>query len=470
MHYGRERLAQACAAFAAALRAVPEHRTAALNLGIAAAQLGDLTTAARALRDAVTAHPDFTEAWLALADALRELRRPDAAGEACREALALDPSSAQAQIVLGQLAYEAGDLVAAEQHFRSAAAAAPERHEPPMNLGVLAKGRGHIDEALAQGRAAVALAPADPLAHFNLAMTALLAGDYAAGFAASEWRLRVPGAVDPYRDRLPLWHGESLDGGTLLVARDQGIGDFVLWSRLFSLARARGVRVAVECPPALVRLYTNVAGIDELIGGTCDPARLGAFAAHIPTCSLPAVLDLRAPDPSDVPYLHADAARTRAYRERFSRLGKARTIGLVWGGNPAYRLDRFRSPGLAAFGGLAEVADTAWVSLQKGPPERDLDDPPPGLEMLALGPELHDFAETAAAIAALDLVITMDTAVVHVAGALGRPVWVVLGFSHFWLWGIGAATSPWYPTVRLFRQTEPLSWHEPLAAIRAALN
>jgi hypothetical protein len=266
---------------------------------------------------------------------------------------------------------------------------------------------------------------------------------------------------------LPLWDGGALDGGTLLVTRDQGLGDFVLWSRLFGTLRERGIRIAVECPEALVPLYRAEPAIGELIAGTCAPERLGAFAAFVPVGSLPQRLGVGPGEPSPLAYLQADPERVRAFRDAFASLDRRRAVGLVWAGEPTHRLDRFRSAPLDAFAALAGVPDIAWVRLQQGP--RGDDPPPPGIALVHLDP-FADFGETAAAIAALDLVITVDTSVAHVAGALGAPVWMLNGFGHAWMWGVGRTDTPWYPSMRLFRQPVPARWDGLFAEVRAQLE
>jgi tetratricopeptide (TPR) repeat protein len=473
VRYVQGRLPPAAEAFAAALRVAPGDATAALNLGIVLNALGRFEAALPVLRAGADAHPDVVDLRVALAEALRELGEDAGAEEAARAALARDGGNVQALIVLGQVAYDRGDFAEAEARFGDAARLAPDRPEPRMNLGVLQHGLGRVDEALANAEAAVARAPHDALAHFDLGLTLLLAGYLHHGFEETEWRLRDPRVQNQlaWLESLPLWNGERLRGGRLLVSREQGLGDFVLWSRLFGEAKRRAdVEVTVETPPPLAPLYAGFAGIDELAAGTVATARAGEFAAHVPLCSLPHVLGVDAPVVPAQPYLRADPARAAAYRERFAQLPGRLRVGIAWAGEPAHLLDRFRSCALADFGALAGVADVAWVSLQKGAREREALEPPAGMALLALGPELQTFADTAAAIAALDLVIAVDTAVIHLAGALGTPAWMLQGFGHYWLWGVGRADSPWYPSLRIFRQHRANEWRGAFGDVRAALT
>jgi tetratricopeptide (TPR) repeat protein len=424
------------------------------------------------LEAVVRAAPDDAQAWSALADSQRALRRLDQAEAAVDEALRRDLSSVHARVVRGQLAYDRGAFDRAEAAFASAAELVPNHPEPHLNLGVLAHGLGRVDEALRQLERAVALAPADPLAQFDLGMTRLLVGDFPRGFAACEWRMRDPRLrrLYPWLERLPMWDGSPLEGGTLLIAREQGIGDFLLWARLLPAARARVGRVVVECPPSLAPLYAGFPGIDELIIGTVPFERAPEFAAHVPICSLPFVLGVEAdaiPPPLPLP---VDHDRARAFRSRFAARGYHRSVGIVWAGEPSHTLDRFRSCGLDAFSALAGVPDVGWVGLQKGVAEREALAPPAGLDLLALGDELHAFDDTAAAVAGLDLVITVDTSVAHLAGTLGAPVWLLEGFGNPWLWQLERSDSPWYPTMRIFRQHEPNVWTGLCADVRVALD
>ncbi|HTW85234.1 MAG TPA: tetratricopeptide repeat-containing glycosyltransferase family protein [Candidatus Sulfotelmatobacter sp.] len=462
------RLDEAAAYLSRAAAAAPDDLGLTRDLGIVENLRGHFTDSVRLL-ESVAPHPAAdAQTWSALADSLRALRRHDEAEAAVDEALRRDLGLLHARIVRGQLAYDRGDFERAWTAFVRAAELAPQDAEPELNLGVLAHGLGRLDEALEHLRRAVALAPDNPLAHFDLGMTLLLGGDFPAGFAECEWRLRDPHLRrDRLGELLPRWDGAAR-AGTVVVTREQGLGDFLLWSRLFPAARARGVRLAVECPAALAPLFAGFPGIDELLPPQAP--REPRFAAAIPLCSLPLVLGLEAAAiPPPLPPA-VDRARTAAFRARFAALGARRTIGIVWAGEPAHALDRFRSSGLDAFAALATVPDVAWVSLQKGSAAREALAPPAGLELLRLDEELHDFGDTAAAVAALDLVIAVDTSVAHLAGTLGVPVWLLHGFGNHWLWQLDRTDSPWYPSLRIFRQHQPNRWDGVFADVRAALE
>lgn len=456
---------EAIATFSSILQHDPGNGTAALSLGVAYNTIGKYDESVVVLRRLLAREPDQAEAQHALADSLIELHRADDAVRICDAVLSRDPNDAQATILLGQAECDRDNYAAAERYFRRAILLAPDRYEGHMNLGVLFQRLGRIEEALEHGKMAADLAPREPLPHLNFGMGLLLAGDLAKGFKAAEWRMHDPRMRGhfPYQQQLPLWTGERLFG-KLLVAREQGLGDFVLFSRFFRDAAARVSELVVEVPAALLPLYAVMPGITA-VADRCELSMLATFTAHVPLCSLAFVLGVDETNiPADVPYLSADAELAARFGRRFAELGEGMRIGLVWSGSPGHLLDRYRSCPADAFAELADVGNVQWISLQKGEHE-----PMRALPVLDLGAELEDFGVTAAAIAALDLVISVDTAVAHVAGALGKPVWLLNGFGSYWLWQLNRSDSPWYPTMRLFRQASPNDWKSLFVEVRAAL-
>ncbi|MBV8152649.1 MAG: tetratricopeptide repeat protein [Candidatus Eremiobacteraeota bacterium] len=467
------RLEDAAGVFQTVLRLSPHNAEAALDLGVTYNLMGRFEEARGILEPLAAAKPPSAPVLRALSDTLCRLHRPEVAADAARAALALDPTDAKALTLLGLAACEADDYDEAQRRFRAAIAMNPTDYEPEMNLGVVAERFGRLDEALLHGERAVALAPEEPLAHVNLGMTRLLGGDFERGWPELEWRMRGPRRQQlfPYADLLPLWNGEALDGRAVLIAREQGLGDFVLYSRFFEDARRRGVRLAIEVPEELSGLYRGFAGIDEALSGRCPLERVRSFAFHLPVCSLPFALGVRAESlPAKVAYVAADPARVEKFRARLARSGASRTVGLVWAGNPQHLLDRYRSVSLAEFAPLAGCAGIAFVSLQKGEAAAQAQAPPAGLDLLDLAPDLSDFEDTAAALEALDVIVTVDTVVAHLAAALGRPTWLLHGFSNYWLWQLDRADSPWYPSLRIFRQHHPMQWRDVFADVRAALD
>lgn len=464
--YQQNAFDEAIEVFQDVLRREPDNATAALSLGVALNTTGRYDESVVVLRRLSARDPDQIEAYHALGDSLIALHRPDEAVRVCESVLSRNPNDVSATILMGQAECERGDFSAAERYFRRAALIEPQRHEADMNLGVLFQRLGRIDEGLVCGKKAVDLAPREPLAHLNYGMGLLLAGELGKGWAEVEWRQHDPHMRShfPYRDRLPIWTGERLNG-KLLIAREQGLGDFILTSRFFPDVAARTGDVVVEVPTELLPLFKERTDV-RVVVDRCDPAILETFTAYLPLCSLPFVLGIDETNvPSTVPYLTASSELTNRFRKRFAELGDDLKIGLVWAGSPGHLLDRYRSAPPGEFAKLAGIEGVRWISLQKGAHEPML-----ALPMIDLAPELTDFGVTAAAISALDLIISVDTAVAHLAGALGKPVWLLNGFGSYWLWQLQRPDSPWYPTMRLFRQHAPNDWKSLFRDVRAELE
>jgi tetratricopeptide (TPR) repeat protein len=473
IRYAQWHLEEAASAFETAIALQPQSTLAIVDLGIVYNHLGRFEDGLQTLRSALAVDPKLSDARRALADVLRFLGRIDESIAECQVLLETDPDDALTLLLLGRAMFDKDEFEEAENAFVRAARAAPERHEPRSNLNVLYHVQQRLDAAIVQGEAAIALAPLDSEAHINLGMSYLMSGDFARGWPLFEWRLHGTQNRDkyPYRDLVKRWSGESLGDGKLLVSRDQGVGDFILFSRLFPMVKARGLQLFVECPPEIAPLYRGFPGVDRLLLGTSDVRRAPHIDAQIPLGSLPLVLKIdTATIPSAVPYLRADIAQTLSFRERFAALGIGRKVGIVWAGSPKHGSDRYRSCNLSAFAALAGVPNVRWISLQKGPAQSQLELAPFGMNILDLSYELTDYSATAAAISALDLVITVDTSVAHLAGALGKAVWTLLGFETFWLWQTNVSTTPWYPTMRLFRQPAPNAWDALFSNVRTALS
>jgi hypothetical protein len=286
----------------------------------------------------------------------------------------------------------------------------------------------------------------------------LVAGRHEEAWPEWEWRFRADLGLARRFER-PLWTGEPLEGRTLLVHAEQGIGDMVQFCRYIAHLPRDG-KVILEVHPPLVQLFRQFDRLASVVG-VGDP--LPAHDVRCPMMSLP--LRTGAGVPASVPYVKADPVRVAAWRDRLSALA-GRKVGVAWAGNPErMRMDRRRSLGWETIAPLAEVPGVSLVSLQKGPAAAQL---PPG-RITDWTEELLDFVDTAALIEALDLVIAVDTAVLHVAGALGRPVWLLNRFDTCWRWERGCDDSRWYPTLRQFRQTQPGVWDDVVARVCAAL-
>ncbi|TWA90122.1 tetratricopeptide (TPR) repeat protein [Bradyrhizobium stylosanthis] len=448
-----------------ALRLNPAFAQAYNNLGILLAALGRLEEAELSLREACKLNPGFPEALNNLGDLLRVRGRSDEAEACCREALRLKPDYVSAQLNLGNALRESGRFQEAEPCYRTALDHNPVWPEALNNLGSLLFDLGRPDEAARSIRTALAQKPDYPDAHTNLAITLLLDGRFDEGWREYEWRWKQEKNKPHLRGfSQPLWDGGDIGDRVLLLHAEQGLGDTLQFCR-FVPDIAAGRRVILEVQRPLVPLLAGLPGIARIVAHG-DP--LPAFDVHCPLLSLPLVLGTTLETiPRKTSYLRADPQRAAAWRQRLGQLDGLR-VGLVWAGNQAMGADRRRSIPLERFSALADLSDVSFVSLQKGPAAGE--PPPPGLSLHDWTEDLHDFGETAALVEALDLVVSVDTAVVHLAGALGRPVWLLNRFDRCWRWLLNRDDSPWYPTLRQFRQAEPGDWGGVLQHVRAELQ
>ena len=476
---------EALASCARALEVRPQAASAMHLRGKALHALERYAEALAAFDAALALRPGFAEALNSRGDALRALNREREALESHRQALALRPdyaealhsraaaavaiqqdaraqpraSSAEALCVRGHALDALGRLEEALESYQRALALRPEHPEALNNLGNVLCQLGRTDEAIAAYERAHALRPGDAEAHFNSSFAYLATGDYERGWKEYEWRWEALHTPLPSQAAgKPLWLGqEDIAAKTLVVYCEQGFGDAIQMVRYVPLLAARGAEVAIACAPVLEDLLRTVAGARAVFSSHEPPL---AFDCHIPIMSLPRAFNTTlASIPSQVPYLRAAAPAVEAWRARLASLGPGRRIGLVWAGNPRHRRDRARSIPVELLAPLLAAPGGTFFSLQKGEAGAllaNLD--PRGERVLDYSAELDSFAQTAALICALDLVISADTAVAHLAGALGKPVWVMLPFAPDWRWMRDRADSLWYPTARLFRQRERGDW------------
>ncbi|MBV8889387.1 MAG: tetratricopeptide repeat protein [Alphaproteobacteria bacterium] len=450
--------AEACSCFRRALALVPDCADAHYNLGNALAALGDKAGAAERFRAALALRPDFADAHVNLGLMLFDAGDyAEAANCYCR-ALALDPGHAIAHNNLGNVQARRGDLIAATESLERAIRLGPGYIAPRINLGNVILERGAPETALACYESALRLAPDHVEAHQNLGLVRLLLGDFAGGWP--EWRWPRP---VPPRFVQPEWRGEPLGGAAILLHAEQGFGDILHFVRYVPLVAARGGRVILEVPPELLCLLGGIEGAERVIA--CGEP-LPDFAWHCSLLSLPLAFGTELSTiPARVPYIETPAPSGRILPPAPDRL----RVGLVWAGRPQHNRDRYRSLPLAALAPLGRVDGVSFHSLQKGEAAQQIAQHGPALRLDDLGDRLHDFTDTAAAIAGLDLVISVDTAVAHLAGALGKPVWLMLSWIPDWRWLMDREDSPWYPTARLFRQPAYGDWDGVVEQVGQAL-
>jgi len=453
-------LDEAVACYRKAIALEPVFTEAHSHLGIALRELGHLDEAVACCRRAIELKPDFPDAHSNLGSALRELGHLDEAVACYRRAIALKPDFPDALSNLGIALKEQGRLDEAVACCRRAIDLKPDYPQAHHNLGFVLQEQGHLDDAVACYRRATEIKPDFPDAHNNLAMALLMRGEMVEGWEEYEWRWKMPQMI---RDRRtfaqPRWRGEGAEGQTLLIHAEQGLGDTLQFCRYATLAATRGLRAIIEVPKPLVRLLRSLSGVDHVVA---HGEELPPFDLHCPMLSLPLALGTTlATIPSAASYLHASAVPVAAWRTRLAAMpNQGPRIGLVWAGSANFRANGRRSIALARLAPLFGTPGLNFFSLQKGGPAAREDFP-----LTDFMDEMEDFADTAALIANLDLVVAVDTAVAHLAAALGKPVWMLDRFASDWRWLAGRRDSPWYPTLRIYRQPQPGAWDAVLAEV-----
>lgn len=458
--------AEAEAACHSALALEPGLAEAWQLLGFLQHHRGDGAAGLASLQTALRLRPDFAPVHNDLGVVLRGLGRLAEAAASYQRALALAPDFADAHFNLGNTLKELGLLEEAVACFVRADALKPGLPDTPTNCGAALRDLNRLDDAARCYEEALRRQPDFPEARWNRGVLRLLRGDLAGGWDDYEWRWKVPGLLPPRRVfTVPEWDGSDLKGRAILLHAEQGFGDTIQFIRYAPVLAARGATVLLQCQPALTGLMASVSGISEVIP---DGATLPAFDYHAPLLSLPRLCSTRLESvPCRVPYLEAEQGRVRLPP---ARAGRPLRVGFAWAGNPANGADRLRSMPLADWFPFFAEAPATFYSLQCGPRAAELAALPSGSAVVDLSPQLRDFTDTASAVAELDCVITVDTSVAHLAGALGRPVWTLLASAACWRWLLGRADSPWYPTMRLFRQPSRGDWRSVMECVRRELS
>jgi Flp pilus assembly protein TadD len=462
-----DRPAEAEAHYREMLRLRPGFPESFNNLANVLARLGRTEEAEGLYRQALAIAPDQTEALSNLGLLLKEAGRLDEAEALFVRALAGNPDFANAHVNYGTLLQQKLRFEDAEAHFRRAAEINPRHAGAHLNRAVILATFGGFDEADAECRAALEADPAAADAEVLMALTALLRGDLAGGFALYErrWEGVLKSARRPYLQ--PLWDGRPFPGQTLLVHGEQGFGDRMQLVRYLPLLARMGGRVVLETSAPLSRLLATVDGLAAIVR---EGEPLPEFDLHCSMMSLPHLFRTRLDTiPAGVPYLSVPQEAGAAALELSANPGAPLKVGVFWAGVAGYKNDFFRSVPYECLEPLWDVPGVTWVILQK---ERR----PEGFEALArergwLDPitGVTDFADTAALIDRVDLVIGVDTGVIHLAGALGKPTWLMIPAVPDWRWLLEREDSPWYPSMRLFRQQRLGEWPELIARVAAAL-
>lgn len=497
-------LAEALAAAERALAIAPESAEAEFQLGVLAQQQGDADAALARYQRAVSLDPRHAPAWCNLGSLLKQRKQLHEAFDAFQHAVQADPALAEAHFNLGVLFQHQGNMPAAREAYQRAIAARPEYAEALNNLGAvlahdgdwtgaadcysrslailpdepetlnnlgnLLKVQGRLQEAAVCYERALKLSPEFPQLRYNWGLMLLAHGNFTEGWPHYEWRLLAMDAERSFDQ--PHWQGESLPGKTILVHAEQGLGDTLQFVRYLPLVRERCGRVICEVQPALVPLLTQ-SKLAELAEFVPRGSALPKFDAQISMLSLPAVFQT---DEATIPlregYLRPAPERVRKWREVLGESDRLR-VGIAWQGSPGYPGDRERSIPLIEFAPLARPG-VELISLQKGFGSEQLGQLAGRFEVRDLGPDFDAaggaFMDTAAVMENLDLVIVSDSAIAHLAGALGRPSWLPLPFVPDWRWLFERADNPWYANMRLYRQERLRDWPGVFQRIAAELD
>jgi tetratricopeptide (TPR) repeat protein len=518
------RLTEASSAYEHVMRIAPDDFEATYNLGIVLHELKEFAQAADAFRRALTLKPDLPEAMSNLAAALQGLDDYDGAAELLRRAITLNPDFAEAHGNWGGHLWRQGDLAGAKTSCLRAIELNPNLPGAHGNLGHVLFDQGDYRGALDRYDQSLALKPdaigggalpangtapanrrlwrrGDLLSAFDacrrlgadfstaeyrralatksncvellyyVGLLHLLHGDFAAGWHNYEYRWQTRMLRNARRKfTQPQWLGRNIDGARVLLHAEQGLGDTLQCIRYVPMVAARGARVILEVPSELRRLIEGAVGSAAQV--VTRGSRLPDFEWQSPLMSLPFVFrtDL-ASIPASIPYLHAESQLAREFAEHFTTSSNTGLrVGLVWSGSPRHTRDPQRSIPLAQLCALTEIRGATFYSLQKGADAKDLLEMPIDMNLVDLSGYLNDFAATAAALANLDLLVTVDTAVAHLAGALGKPVWILLTHNPDWRWLLDRQDSPWYPTARLFRQRVANDWSGVIERVHAELQ
>ncbi|HEX4651261.1 MAG TPA: tetratricopeptide repeat-containing glycosyltransferase family protein [Granulicella sp.] len=461
-HHQAGRLPDAERLYRQILALDPRHPDGLHLLGVLAHQTGHHEAAVDTIRQAIANNSRQPSFYSHLGLALQALGRMDEAATSYRQALTLNPNFAEAHNNLGNTQKALGDLEPAILSYERALVLHPGYVDAHSNLGLSLQLLGRFDEAAAQYERAIARNPEYAHARWNQALLQLLFGDFASGLRNYEWRWQS--ANKPRNLNRPQWHGEPLNGARILLDVEQGLGDTLQFLRYLPMVQAAGGSVVLGVPANLRRLVAELPGLAYL-GGSGDP--LPPFDWHCPLMSLPLAFGTTLETiPAQTPYLTVPAdAQRKAAALPWPTDGLR--VGIAWAGSPTHLGDRFRSIPLPLLEPLLHVEGANFFSLQLGPEAAQLAASQTPITDLA--PAITDLADTAALMQQLDLVIAVDTAVVHLAGALNRPVWVMLPFSPDWRWLLDREDSPWYPSMRLFRQPRFGDWPAVVDAVRAAL-
>jgi len=461
-----DRLGEAIACYQKAIAAKSDYTRAYNNLGVVLKQTGKYEAAMQAFEKALIQNPGFADAHNNLGNLLQVQNRLEQAVSHFKKAVQVDPDFHEAYYNLGIALNALNQPHQAIEQFQQAILLCPTFDKAYNNLGVALQAVLRIEAALDAYDKAIELNPTFAAAHWNRSLALLISGRFTEGLTAYEWRFRKEGWLNTYPHRFtrPRWDGGVFKEKRLLVHHEQGYGDSIQFARYLPLVKQRGGTVIFEVQAPLFPLFNNFPGIDELV--IADPGAPPSieFDCYAPLLSLPCLFQTSLESiPCDIPYLYADEKKASFFNQLISK--ETFNVGIAWAGRESHQNDRNRSCGLKWFATLCHIEGVRIYGLQKGAAVHQIESfANPGM-IVDLSPYMNDFADTAAAVVCLDLVICVDTALAHLAGAMGKPVWILHPFAPDWRWMLSRKDSPWYPTARLFRQPGIGVWKPVFASV-----
>jgi tetratricopeptide (TPR) repeat protein len=455
----QDRCDEAIASYTQAIQLAPDYADAYNNLAIALGIQERFDEAIANYQRAIQIEPKLVDAHYNLANILKKQDRDTEAIAHYRQAIQLAPDYAEAYNNLSSVLKERGDLGEAVENCKKAIALKPDFAEAYNNLGLLLRAQGQHAEAVENYEKAIQLKPDYANAHWNYSLALLSNGRFAQGWKEYEWRRKANlGAIlDSQRQEPSSWDGSPFVGKRLLIRYEQGMGDNLQFVRYVPMVKARGGMVIFETLRPLLGLLQGFDGIDELVESAPDGKPTVEFDLDMFILDLPKIFGTTVETiPAEVPYLYADQTKVEYWCNRLA--GDDFKVGIVWAGSARHTNDPNRSCALEHFAALGRIDGVRLYGLQKGQGAAQVDDVAGQMEIVNLGEQFEDFTDTAAVVENLDLVVSVDTAVLHLAGAMGKEVWALLPFDTDWRWMLDRKDSPWYPTMRLFRQKKPGDW------------
>jgi tetratricopeptide (TPR) repeat protein len=456
---------EAIACYQDAITISPNNPGAYYNLGTLLQEKGELNEAINYYRKVLQINPNHADTYNCLGSVFQKKQEYDEAINCYKKAIELKPYFIKAFINIANAFLEKEEFDEAITYFKRAVAIDPNFAGTYYNLGLLFHRTKQFDEALVCYKKTIQLDPNFADAYYSLSLLYLLLGNFQEGWKFFEWRWKLKDSYQRNFTR-PLWDGSDIVGQHILLHAEQGFGDTIQFIRYAPIVAQYGANVIVECQQELVSLFENIEGVQKVIGHS---NKIPDFDVHYPLLSLPLVLNTTLENiPAKVPYLSVGSSLKDNWRNIIQNNSSNKRVGIVWSSGLGGLLKKKSIP-LNTLLPIIQTDNITFYSLQKGDAAKQIKSLPEGIRLIDFTEKIHKFADTAALIENLDLVISVDTAVAHLSGALGKPVWTMLPFEPIWQWGLDREDSPWYPTMKLFRQQSRGDWTSVIFSVKDEL-